>query len=128
MTAMSDYLENALINATLRGQAYTAPTTVYMALFTSDPTDAGTGTEVSGGAYARQVITFSAPTNGSTSNSADVLFPVATAGWGTVSYFAIYDAATSGNMLYQGVLTTAKAISSTDQLKVAAGDITITLA
>ena len=128
MTAMSDYLENALVNATLRGQAYTAPTTIYMALFTSDPTDAGTGTEVSGGAYARQTITFSAPTNGSTSNSADVLFPVATAGWGTVSHFAVYDAATSGNMLYYGVLTTSKAISSTDQLKVAAGDITITLA
>ena len=128
MTAMSDYLENALVNATLRGQAYTAPTTIYMALFTSDPTDAGTGTEVSGGAYARQTITFSAPTNGSTSNSADVLFPVATAGWGTVSHFAVYDAATSGNMLYYGVLTTSKAISSTDQLKVAAGDVTITLA
>lgn len=128
MTAMSDYLENALVNATLRGQAYTAPATVYMALFTSDPTDAATGTEVTGGAYARQSMAFAAPSNGASSNSADVLFPVATAGWGTITHFAIYDAATAGNMLYYGVLTTAKAISSTDQLKVAAGDITITLA
>jgi len=128
MTAMSDYLENALVNATLRGQAYTAPATVYMALFTSDPTDAATGTEVTGGAYARQSMAFAAPSNGASSNSADVLFPVATAGWGTVTHFAIYDAATAGNMLYYGVLTTAKTISSTDQLKVAAGDVTITLA
>lgn len=128
MTALSNYLENALINATLRGQAYTAPTTVYLALFTSDPTDAGTGTEVTGGSYARQAITFGAPSNGSSSNSADVLFPTATAAWGTITHFGIYDAATAGNLLYQFSITTSKTIASTDQLKVSAGDITVTLA
>ncbi len=124
---MSDYLENALLNSTLRGQAFTAPTAIYAALFTSDPTDAGTGTEVSGGAYTRQAITFGAPSNGTCSNSADVLFPVATAAWGTITHFAIYDAATGGNLLYSGAFTTAKTIAMDDQLKLAAGNITITL-
>lgn len=123
----SDYLENALLNATLRGVAYTSPTTVYVALFTSDPTDAGTGTEVSGGAYARQAVTFGAPSNGTCSNSADVLFPIATAAWGTITHIAIFDAATGGNMLYSAPLTTSKTIASGDQLKVAAGDVTVSL-
>lgn len=124
---MSDYLENALLNATLRGQAYTSPTTVYLALFTSDPTDTNTGVEVSGGAYARQAITFNAPSNGSASSAADVLFPIATAAWGTITHIAIFDAATGGNMLYSAPLTTSKTIASGDQLKVAAGDVTVSL-
>lgn len=128
MAAMSDYLENAIINATLRGQAYTPPSTVYLALYTSDPTDAKTGTEVSGGAYARQSISFSAPVNGTASSSADVLFPVATAGWGTVTHIGILDAATGGNFLYHGQLTNNKTIAVDDQLKIAAGDITVSLA
>jgi hypothetical protein len=128
MAAMSDYLENALINATLRGQAWTAPASVYLGLFTSDPTDAKTGTEVTGGAYARQTITFTAPTNGASPSSADVLFPIATASWGTVTHIGIFDAATNGNLLFHGVLTNSKTIATNDQLKVAAGDITVTLA
>ena len=128
MAAMSDYLENALINATLRGVAYTAPSTVYLALFTSDPTDAKTGTEVSGGAYARQAVTFAAPSNGASPTNADVLFPVATASWGTVTHIGIFDASTAGNLLYHGVLANSKTIATNDQLKVASGDITVTLA
>ena len=65
MAEMSNYLENALINVTLRATGYTAPTTVYVALYTSDPTDADTGTECSGTSYARQAVTFGAPSNGS---------------------------------------------------------------
>lgn len=128
MSAMSNYLENALINATLRGTAYTAPATVYLALFTADPTEAGTGTQVTGGAYARRAITFGAPSDGAASNSAEVLFPVATANWGTITHIGIFDALTGGNMLYYGSLTTSKVIQNSDQLKVNAGDITITLA
>lgn len=125
---MSDYLENAIINATLRGTAYTSPTTVYLALFTSDPTDAKTGTEVTGGAYARQTIAFNAPSNGMAVSSADVLFPVATASWGTVTHIGIMDALTGGNLLYHGQLTNTKTIATDDQLKIAAGDVSITLA
>ena len=128
MTAMSNYLENVLINTTLRGQTYTAPTFVYLALFTSDPTDAATGTEVAGGGYLRQTISFGIPSNGASSSGSDVIFPIATASWGTVTHIAIYDAQTAGNMLYYGQLTASKTIASGDQLRVAAGDITVTLA
>ena len=123
----SDYLENAILNATLRGVAYTSPATVYVALFTSDPTDAATGTEVSGGAYARQAITFGAPSAGTCSNSADVLFPIATAAWGTVTHIGIFDAASGGNLLYSAALTTSKTIAADDQLKLATGAVTVTL-
>lgn len=128
MAAMSDYLENAIINATLRGTAYTSPTTIYLALFTSNPTDANTGTEVTGGGYVRQAITFNAPSNGTSVSAADVLFPVATASWGTVTHIGIMDAATAGNLLYHGTITNTKTIAADDQLKIAAGDVSITLA
>lgn len=127
MAAMSDYLENAILNATLRGTAYTAPTKVYLALYTTNPTDAGTGTEVTGGAYVRKEITFTAPTNGASPSAADVLYPVASASWGSVTHIGIHDALSAGNLLYHGVLTNAKTIAAADQLKVAAGDITVTL-
>ena len=127
MAAMSDYLKNATLNATLRGQAWVAPTTVYLALYTSDPTPAKTGTEVNGGAYARKSITFNAPNNGVAVSSLDVLFAVATASWGTVTHIGILDAATNGNLLYYGALTNTKTIASADQLKIAAGDVSISL-
>ena len=127
MAAMSDYLENAIINATLRGQVWTPPATVYLALYTSDPTDAKTGTEVSGGAYARQTIAFNTPMNGASSSSVDVLFPIAIASWGTVTHIGLFDAVSAGNLLYHGALTNPKTIAIDDQLKIAAGDITVSL-
>ena len=69
MSEISTYLENALINATLRNTTYTSVATVYVSLWTSDPTDAGSGTEVSGGSYARQAVTFGAPSSGVSTNS-----------------------------------------------------------
>jgi hypothetical protein len=125
--SMSDYLENALLNAVLRNTPYTSPSQVYVALFTSDPTDAGTGTEVSGGGYARQAVTFNAPSNGQVTNASDILFPIATASWGTVTHVGIYDAQTGGNLLFSGALTTSKTISANDQLKIAAGSLSISL-
>ncbi|KAF2379961.1 hypothetical protein BSN82_16885, partial [Acinetobacter baylyi] len=112
MSEMSNYLENALINGTLRATTYTAPTTVYLALYTSDPTDADTGTEVSGGSYARQSITFGAPSNGVTTNSADITFPTATGSWGTVGWIGIRDASTAGNLLYHSPLDASKTIGT----------------
>src|SRR5690606_25580489 len=128
MAAMSDYLENALINGVLRGTAYVPPSKVYIGLYPSDPTDAKTGTEVNGGAYTRQEITFGAPTNGASTNSSDVTFPVATASWGTVTHIGILDAATGGNLLFHGPLTNTKAIAVDDQLKIVAGNVNVTLA
>jgi hypothetical protein len=125
---MSNYLENALINVTLRATAYTAPTTVYLALYTSDPTDADTGTEVSGTSYARQAITFGAPSNGATTNSAAIEFPQAGGSWGTVAYIGIRDALTTGNLLYHSPLDASKTIATGDVFRVASGSLSVTLA
>ena len=125
---MSNYLENALINVTLRNTSYTSPTTVYVSLHTADPTDAGTGTEVSGGSYVRKSATFAAPSNGVSATSADVTFDQATASWGTITHIGIWDALTTGNMLYHTPLTTSKTIDSGDIFKIASGSLTVTLA
>ena len=128
MAEMSTYLEDALINATLRNTSYTSPATVYVGLFTSDPTDAGSGTEVSGGSYARTSVTFGAPSNGVTTNSAAVEFPQATGTWGTVGWIGILDASTSGNLLYHTALDASKTIASGDIFKIATGSLSVTLA
>ena len=132
MSEMSNYLENALINVTLRATSYTAPTTVYVSLWTTDPTDAGSGTEVStsGTSYARTAVSFATAsgTSGNVLNDADVTFPTATASWGTVGWIGINDAATSGNLLYHTALDTAKAIDSGDIFKISTGNLSVTLA
>ncbi len=128
MAEMSNYLENALINATLRNTSYTSPATVYLALYTSDPTDADAGTEVSGNAYERQAITFGSPSNGVSTNSAAIEFPQATGSWGTVSYVGIRDASTSGNLLFHTALDTSKAIATGDVFRVAIGSLSVTFA
>jgi hypothetical protein len=127
MSEMSNYLEDALINVTLRNTAYTTPTTVYLALYTTDPTDADTGTEVSGGSYARQAITMGAPSNGVSVSSADISFPQCTVSWGTVAFVGIRDASTAGNLLYHSPLTVSKAIDVGDIFKVASGSLSVTL-
>lgn len=129
MAGKSKYLEQKILNHVLRNTAYTPPATLYLALFTSDPTDAGTGTEVTGGAYARQTVAFSAPaaSGASTStNSADVLFPVATAAWGTVTHWGVFDAVAAGNLLYLGTLTPNMSVPTSIQPKVLAGTLAIT--
>ena len=128
MAEMSNYLENALINGTLRATTYTAPTTVYVGLYTTDPTDANTGTEVSGGSYARTSVTFGAPSNGVSLNSAAVEFPQASGSWGTVGWIGILDASTTGNLLYHTPLDVSKAIDSGDIFKIAIGSLSVTLA
>lgn len=127
MAALSDYLENNLLDHALGTAAFTQPTTVYVALFTDNPTDAGTGTEVSGGSYVRKAVTFGAAASGAASNNADVVFDVATASWGTVTHIGIFDSATLGNMLFHGAFTQSKAIASNDQFKIPTGNLTITL-
>ena len=128
MAEMSNYLENALINATLRATTFTAPATVYVGLYTADPTDAGSGTEVSGGSYARTSVTFGAPSNGVSTNSAAVEFPQCTSTWGTVSHIGILDASTSGNLYYHTALDSSKLIETGDVFKIAIGNLSVTLA
>jgi hypothetical protein len=124
---MSNFLENALINATLRNTSYTSPATVFVGLYTSDPTDANTGTEVSGGSYARQSVTFGAPSNGASTNSGAVEFPQATGSWGTIGWIGILDASTSGNLLYHTPLDASKTIASGDIFRISIGSLSVTL-
>lgn len=128
MAEMSNYLENALINATLRNTSYTSPATVYVGLYTSDPTDANTGTEVSGGSYARVAATFGAPSNGVSTNSASVEFPAATGSWGTIGWIGILDASTSGNLLYHTPLDVSKVVGSGDTFRIPTSNLSVTLA
>jgi hypothetical protein len=128
MAEMSNFLENALINATLRNTTYTSVATIYVALYTTDPTDADIGTEVTGGSYARTSVTFAAPSNGVSLSSADVTFPTCTAGWGTVTHIGLRDASTAGNLLYHTPLDTSKTIDTGDIFKITTGNLSVTLA
>jgi hypothetical protein len=127
MAEMSNYLENALINGTLRATTYTAPTTVYVSLHSADPGDGG-GNEISGGSYARKAVTFGAPSDGVSTNSADVTFDQATASWGTITHIGIQDALTAGNLLYHTPLTTSKTIDTDDVFRIVSGQLSVTLA
>ena len=128
MSEMSNYLENALINHTLRNSALSAPSAVYVSLHTANPDEDASGSELSGSAYARQAATVAAPSNGVSTTSADINFPQATGSWGTVSHIGIWDASSSGNMLYYTALDASKTIATGDILKIAAGSLTVTLA
>lgn len=122
----SDYLENKLLDHTLRGTVFTPPSTLYLALYTVAPTDAGGGTEVSGGAYSRQVITFDAAVGGATANSAQIVFSQATSSWGTIVAFGIFDTTPGGNLLYWGDISPNKTVDNLDTARFAAGDLDIT--
>lgn len=121
--ALSHVWQKKLLNAALGAVNITAPTTVYLALFTVTPTDNGGGTEVttSGTAYVRQAIAFSAavdngasPGSSTTQNGA-VNFPVATANYGTVVAWGIFDASTAGNMICWGAWTTSQTVNTGNQ-------------
>ncbi|UCC88211.1 MAG: hypothetical protein JSV81_02600 [Anaerolineales bacterium] len=124
--SFSNYLENKVLGHVFGGAAYTAPATLYVGLFTSDPGETGSGTEVSGGSYARQTITFTV-TGSQASSSAAVEFPTATASWGTITYAAVYDAVSGGNLLASGALTTSKTIDNGDVFRIPSGDFDIDL-
>jgi hypothetical protein len=130
MAGFSDYLEDKVLDHVFGGNAYTAPSTLYVALYTVAPSDTGGGTEVSGGAYARQTATFSVSgTNPTTaSNTAAIEYPTATADYGTVVAVGVFDASSSGNLLAYANLSTSKVVSSGDIFRFNTGDLDITLA
>jgi len=125
--SISNFLEDELLDHSVGTGSWSTPATAYIALFTDDPTDADTGTEVSGGSYARQSMAFDAASGGACDNTSDVTFPEATASWGTVTHWGIYDADTAGNLLWHGDFDASKEIGSGDTAKVAAGDLDLTL-
>tara|TARA_B100001939_G_scaffold109718_1_gene94811 strand:+ start:806 stop:1189 length:384 start_codon:yes stop_codon:yes gene_type:complete len=125
--SFSNYLELEVLDHVFGGSAYSAPGTIYAALFTVAPSDTGGGTEVSGGSYARQSMAFGTAASGSISNSGSVEYPTATADYGTVVAMGLFDAASSGNLLAYGNLTTSKTVSNGDVFRFNASSVTISL-
>jgi hypothetical protein len=128
MSGFTDYLEDKIMKHVFTNTSFTSPTTLYAALFTVAPSDTGGGTEVSGGAYARQSMAFSVSGTGTlATNSAAVEYPTATADYGTVVAVGIFDASTSGNLLAYANLTANKTVASGDVFRFNAGEVDITL-
>ena len=131
MGSKSDYLENKVLDHVLGGGDYTRPATVYVALFTAAPSDAGGGTEVSGNNYARASVTnnatnWPAASGGAKSNGADITFNVPSGSWGACTHFGIFDASTAGNLMYWGALGSTQTPTTSNTVKFATGDIDIT--
>lgn len=126
--SFSNYLETELLDHVFTNSAYTAPSTLYLALHTASPAEDGSGTEVStsGTAYAREAVTFTVSGNTATTDAA-VEYATATANFGTVSHVGIWDASTAGNLIAYAALTTSKTIETGDVFRVPAGDLDITL-
>lgn len=126
--SFSNYLETELLDHVFTNSAYTAPSTLYLALHTASPAEDGSGAEVStsGTAYARQTVTFTVSGNTATTNAA-VEYPTATANFGTVTHIGVWDASTAGNLIAYAALTTSKTIETGDVFRVPAGDLDITL-
>ena len=126
--SFSNSAETLVLNWLLTAGSATRPTAWYLALFTSNPDEDGSGTEVStsGTAYARQTAAFTVSGN-TASNTSAIEFPTATASYGTVSHVGVYDASTGGNLIAYAALTTAKVIDTGDVLRVPADELEITL-
>lgn len=133
MGSFSDYLENELLDHVFKTGAYTAPTNIYVALLTSTPDDADTGStfpgEITGtGSLVRiKCNTWDAAASGATENSQTITFAQATGDMGTVTHFALADKTTLGNALGWGALSASRVISSGDTASFATGDLDVTL-
>jgi hypothetical protein len=121
----SNYLNNVVLNSSLRAISWTPPAQVYVALFTVAPTANGGGTEVTGGAYVRQTVTFGSPASQTCTNTGAISFPLATASWGTVVAFALFDQPTAGNMLYFANLSAPRSIVVNDQMIFPVGQLAV---
>lgn len=136
MSQMSDYLEVELRKHIFRTGSFTKPSALYVSLHTANPADDASGTEVSGGSYARVQRdpldanwTGASATNGLTDNAADITFPAPTANWGSITHFGIWDASSGGNLLVYGALTQAKTVNNGDPApKFLAGALDVTFA
>lgn len=130
MASVTDYLESAIINAVLRNTSYTSPTTVYISLHSTATTDAGGGTELSGNGYARQSCAFDAPhaTAGTTQNTSAVTFSASGGAWSAATHFAVWDASTTGNMLFHAALDASRTAGDGDDLVFAIGALDFALA
>jgi len=124
--SFTNFLETEILDHVFAGAAYSAPSQHYLALFTGAPGETGGGTEVSGGGYTRKAVNFTT-SGATTSNNAAVEFPTATGNYGTVTHVAVFDAASSGNMMAYATLSASKTIETGDVFRVPTGDLDITL-
>lgn len=128
MAQMSDYLENAISSHVLRGVTFASPGTVYLALYSSNPGEDDTGTELSGSGYVRIPVTFSTPVDGETSNAFELLFPAATADWAGVTHMSLCDDISGGNMLMYQTLDATVNILLNNNFRVPIGELEVTFA
>lgn len=126
--SFSNTYETHVLNYVFTTTSVTRPTAWHLALFTSNPAEDASGTEVSasGTAYARQAATFTVSGN-TASNSGAVEFPTATASYGTVTHVGVYTASSGGDLIAYAALSTSKAIDTGDVFRVPAGDLDVTL-
>ena len=124
--SLSNTFETHTLNYLFTATSVTRPTAWYVALFTSNPDEDASGTEVSGGAYARQSVSFTVSGN-TASNTAAIEFPTATASYGTVTHVGVFDAASAGNLIAYAALTTSKAIDTGDVMRIPASDLDVTM-
>ena len=128
MSKFSDYLETQILNSTLKGGTFPTITTAYLAVFIGDPTDAASGgAEGSWTNYARQAMSFGTISAGAVNSSTQIQFPALVGSNVTISHIGIFDAATSGNMLYHTNLATSKTLTADDVLSFAVSGVTVTL-
>jgi hypothetical protein len=130
MAALSDYSEKLLLDWAMTTGSATRPTAWYVALYTAAPLDSGGGTEVTGGGYVRKAVTFDAAATpgGTTSNAGIVTWTASGANFGTVVAIGIFDAVSSGNLLWHGAMTASKIVNDGDTLEFSAGNIDLTIA
>ena len=124
--SLSNTFETHTLNYLFTATSVTRPTAWYVALFTSNPDEDASGTEVSGGAYARQSVAFTVSGN-TASNSAAIEFPTATAPYGTVTHIGVFDASSAGNLIAYAALTTSKAIDTGDVMRIPSSDLDVTM-
>jgi hypothetical protein len=133
MANLSSYAERKILDHLFKNTSYTSPN-AYIALFTNDPSDSASGTEVSGNGYARvqiDTVMSTATTgsdNSSITNGSNITFAAASGGaFGTITHIGIFDALTTGNLIAHGELAASKVISDGDTFQIQTGNLTITI-
>lgn len=127
--SFSNFWENENLDHLFGKGVYTPPTNIFVGLSTANPQDDGSGLAEPAAGYARVQTSpsdWTVAANGSLTNANTITFPTSTGSWGTINYVALFDAASGGNMLAWGALTTPKVVESGKTPKFNAGALTCT--
>lgn len=126
---LTDHAENRILEH-MTGKTAWAKPSIWIALYTTVPAETGSGTEVTGGGYARIATTASdwtTATNGQIANAVNFEWSIASANWGTVAGIALVDAATGGNVIMRGPAVSSKLIESGDTFRILAGSLILAM-